>query len=95
MVCLQVALLRQAKASGRLVVLVQALTTPTLVAAAAADCQPPGTFVQGTAVPAAIQVTGYLIGCVPTLCLNLHASMRVQLYVAHANSSSRPHCRRH
>lgn len=55
MSCMQVALLRQAKASGRLVVLVQALTTPTLVAAAAADAAP-GSFVQGTEVPAAIQV---------------------------------------
>ena len=52
----QVALLRQAMASGRLVVLVQALTTPTLVAAAAADAAP-GAFVQSTDVPAAIQVT--------------------------------------
>lgn len=46
------ALLRQAKVSGRLVVLVQALTTPTLAAADAA----PGSFVEGTSVPAAIQV---------------------------------------
>ena len=53
----QVALLRQGKASGRLVVLVQALTTPTLVAAAAADSQPAGSFVQGIDVPAVIQVT--------------------------------------
>lgn len=52
---MQVALLRQAKASGRLVVLVQALTTPTLVAAAAAEAAP-GSFVPGTDVPAAIQV---------------------------------------
>ena len=52
---MQVALLRQAKASGRLVVLVQALTTPTLVAAAAAEAAQ-GSFVQGTDVPAAIQV---------------------------------------
>lgn len=37
-------------------VLVQALTTPTLVAAAAADSQPAGSFVQGTAVAAVIQV---------------------------------------
>lgn len=54
---LQVALLRQGKASGRVVVLVQALTTPTLVAAAAADSQPAGSFVQGTHVPAVIQVS--------------------------------------
>ena len=54
--CMQVALLRQGKASGRLVVLVQALTTPTLVAAAAADSQSAGSFVQGTDVPAVIQV---------------------------------------
>ena len=53
---MQVSLLRQGKASGRLVVLVQALTTPTLVAAAAADSQPAGSFVQGTDVPAVIQV---------------------------------------
>lgn len=58
-VVLQVALLRQGKASGRLVVLVQALTTPTLVAAAAADSQPAGPFVQGTDVPAVIQVSAY------------------------------------
>ena len=56
MLHIQVALLRQGKASGRLVVLVQALTTPTLVAAAAADSQPAGSFVQGTDVPAVIQV---------------------------------------
>lgn len=55
-VVLQVALLRQGRASGRLVVLVQALTTPTLVAAAAADSQPAGSFLQGTDVPAVIQV---------------------------------------
>ena len=53
---MQVSLLRQGRASGRLVVLVQALTTPTLVAAAAADSQPAGSFVQGTDVPAVIQV---------------------------------------
>jgi len=57
----QVALLRQGKASGRLVVLVQALTTPTLVAAAAADSQPAGSFVQGTDVPAVIQVIHLLL----------------------------------
>lgn len=56
---MQVALPRQGKASGRLVVLVQALTTPTLVAAAAADSQPAGSFVQGTDVPAVIQVILY------------------------------------
>lgn len=56
MVHMQVVLLRQGKASGRLVVLVQALTTPTLVAAAATDSQPAGSFVQGTDVPAVIQV---------------------------------------
>ena len=56
MVYMQVSLLRQGRASGRLVVLVQALTTPTLVAAAAADSQPAGSFVQGTDVPAVIQV---------------------------------------
>lgn len=56
---MQVALLRQGRASGRLVVLVQALTTPTLVAAAAADSQPAGSFVQGTDVPAVIQVILY------------------------------------
>lgn len=59
MVYMQVALSRQGKASGRLVVLVQALTTPTLVAAAAADSQPAGSFVQGTDVPAVIQVCTY------------------------------------
>lgn len=53
---LQVALLRQGKATGRLVVLVQALTTPTLVAAAAMDSQPAGSFVQGSNVPAVLQV---------------------------------------
>ena len=58
---MQVALLRQGKASGRLVVLVQALTTPTLVAAAAADSQPAGSFVQGTDVPAVIQVLHLLL----------------------------------
>ncbi len=58
---MQVALLRQGKASGRLVVLVQALTTPTLVAAAAADSQPAGSFVQGTDVPAVIQVIQLLL----------------------------------
>ncbi len=57
----QVALLRQGKASGRLVVLVQALTTPTLVAAAAAGSQPAGSFVQGTDVPAVIQVLHLLL----------------------------------
>jgi len=43
------------------VVLVQALTTPTLVAAAAADSQPAGSFVQGTDVPAVIQVIHLLL----------------------------------
>ena len=52
----QVALLGQGKPSGRLVVLVPALTTPTLVAAAAASSQPAGSFVPGTDVPAVIQV---------------------------------------
>ena len=55
------ALLRQGKATGRLVVLVQALTTPTLVAAAAMDSQPAGSFVQGSNVPAVLQVCLHIL----------------------------------
>ena len=54
---MQVALLGQGKAGGRLVVLVQALTSPTLVAAATAHSQPAGSFVHGADVPAVIQVS--------------------------------------
>lgn len=50
----QVVLSGQDKASGRLVVLVQALTSPTLLAAPDAAT---GSFTQGTDVPAAIQVS--------------------------------------
>lgn len=58
---LQVALLRQGTASGRLVVLVQALTTPALVAAAAIDSQPAGSFVQGSNVPDVLQVCLHIL----------------------------------
>ena len=71
----QVALLGQGKPSGRLVVLVQALTTPTLVAAAAVTSQPAGSFVPGTDVPAVIQVIVCLILLLFTICytcMHLH-----------------------
>ena len=75
------ALLRQGRASGRLVVLVQALTTPTLVAAAAADSQPPGSFVQGTDVPAVIQVT--FCAC----CLSSHVMLLALAWVSSQHTS--------
>lgn len=75
---MQVALLRQGKASGRLVVLVQALTTPTLVAAAAIDSQPAGSFVQGSNVPAVLQVCLHIV---------FDQSLLLGLWVADAGSA--------
>ncbi|KAL0028583.1 hypothetical protein WJX79_003483 [Trebouxia sp. C0005] len=86
----EVALLRQGKASGRLVVLVQALTTPTLVAAAAADSQPAGSFVQGTDVPAVIQAHAWV--ALGKLCLTDEplAKKCVPLFVQQLKAAKAP-----